>query len=281
MTPTLTRLSDDFSNLNGLEAFLKTKQNKVGEWLEFDAFFISRNDEYWSQFNSPPNVLIQTRTQALKALQRYPDEYVEALEIFGLSMADLYTRHGVDYGDEFFQIIADFKASNSFGLTDSEIYAIFGYTTNFFYRNLNAWLRESINVSQTSQIKNLINNGLSKLPTWSDASQVYRGIRIRNGLDEINEILAKYPIGSEVTERSFTSLSASNSTPFLNHQDTKIKMVVTLKPNSLVKDIADLSDGVFYRNFPRPELIFPSNTALYVDNIVESDGIYTIFLTER
>ncbi|MBE2206755.1 MAG: hypothetical protein IAE84_04165 [Saprospiraceae bacterium] len=279
--PTLTRLSDDFSNLNGLEAFLKTKQNKVGEWLEFDAFFISRNDEYWSQFNSPPNVLIQTRTQALKALQRYPDEYVEALEIFGLSMADLYTRHGVDYGDEFFQIIADFKASNSFGLTDSEIYAIFGYTTNFFYRNLNAWLRESINVSQTSQIKNLINNGLSKLPTWSDASQVYRGIRIRNGLDEINEILAKYPIGSEVTERSFTSLSASNSTPFLNHQDTKIKMVVTLKPNSLVKDIADLSDGVFYRNFPRPELIFPSNTALYVDNIVESDGIYTIFLTER
>jgi hypothetical protein len=55
----------------------------------------------------------------------------------------------------------------------------------------------------------------------------------------------------------------------------------TLKPDSRVRDISALSDGVFYRGFPPPELLFPSAISFHVDDIVESsNGVSTIFLTE-
>lgn len=54
--------------------------------------------------------------------------------------------------------------NNRNNLTRDEAFALWGYTTNYFYRDLNAWLRNAENISQTIDLKNLINSGLSKLP---------------------------------------------------------------------------------------------------------------------
>ncbi|WP_282774191.1 ADP-ribosyltransferase [Phaeodactylibacter xiamenensis] len=218
---------------------------------------------------------------ALRVLKEYPDEYVSALESFGLVKGDLFTRHGVDYDDEFFEIMDDFILNNTNGLSKSEVYSIFGYTTNFFYQDLNYWLREGINTSQTSGIKDLIDSGLAKLPSWNGQSQIYRGIKITGGDAQLQSILSNYQINNPITELQFTSVSASSNTAFLNHANTKIKMTITLKPDSRVRDISALSDGVFYRGFPPPELLFPSAISFHVDDIVESsNGVSTIFLTE-
>jgi hypothetical protein len=281
--PTLFRLYDDFTNAVDLEPFLSANPIKVNEWLDFDDFFIHLDDAYWGQFNNPPNVLIQTRTKALKALREYPNQYVEALESFGLSKSDLYTRHGVDYGDEFFQIIADFKASNNYGLTDAEIYAIFGYTTNFFYWNLNNWLRQGINVGQTQLISDLINSGLNKLPSWS-GSVAYRGIKVKppNVQDQINTILSRYIGRTSVLHGEFISVGSNHEASFLNNPNVKIRIEFDLKPNSDAKDISSLADGIMYRGNPISELLFPPNMTFQVDVITppDTEGVVTIFLTE-
>lgn len=58
-------------------------------------------------------------------------------------------------------------------------------------------------------------------------------------------------------------------------------IAINIEGSNLAKDISGLSDGVFYRGFPRPELIFAANTRLKVDKVFPPDknGIYELVLT--
>jgi hypothetical protein len=67
----------------------------------------------------------------------------------------------------------------------------------------------------------------------------------------------------------------------MNDPNTKIRMTIRLKMNSKVKDISGLSDGVHYRNFPPPELLFPPNTILEVIEENETNGIFSLILQEK
>jgi hypothetical protein len=281
----LGRISDDFSNLPGFEGYLRNNPSKKADWIEFDDFFNTRTDDYWAQFNNPPGVLIQTRTRALKALQEYPDEYVSALESFGLAKADLFTKHGVDYGDEFFTLINDFKASNINGLSDDEIYAVFGYTTNFFYRDLNNWLRTGVNLDKTSEINGILTSALNKLPSWSGTSTAFRGIKIKppNVQGQIDGILGRYPQGAVVPHGELISVGSTPEASFLYGNNIRIRMEFDLKPGTQAKDISDLADGIFFRGNPPQELLFPSNTSFRVDLVTppDADGVVTIFFKEQ
>lgn len=173
-------------------------------------------------------------------------------------------------------------SKDAHGLTKAEVYAIFGYTTNFFYRDLNYWAREGINADKSRAITGLIDDGLNKLPSWNKQKEVFRGIKIEppNVQEKIDNILKRYVKNKQLTEAGFTSVSASSDTRFLNHPNTKIKFSMKLKPNSTIKDISGLSDGVFYRNFPKPELLYPTNQKFLVDDIIFDNGVFTIKLIE-
>ena len=280
----LPSLSKDFAINPNLKNVVGGSDAKLKEWKDLDKFITSKpvDDPFWKDFKGFKGDIELVRKQAMRALEEYPQQYVKALEEYGMESSELYTRHGVDYGEEYFKIIKNFMSKDAYGLTKAEVYAIFGYTTNFFYSQLNYWARVKINADKSRAITGIINDGLNKLPSWNKQKFIHRGIRIKppNQMDQINSILANYVQGTKVTEHSFTSVSAHKNTKFMQASDTKIKMKVELKPNSGVKDITGLSDGVFYRGFPRPELLLPTNSSFLVKNIKEKDGVFTIYLKE-
>ncbi len=153
-------------------------------------------------------------------------------------------------------------------MTDTEIHSIFGYTTNFFYYDLNLWLRAGTNTNKTAKMKQLLNGALAKLPQWN-GNIAYRGIKIKgvNPQQEIAEILAKYQKGASVPHGEFTSIGSSQDAAFINSPTTKFELRITLKTKTKTKDISDLADGIFYRNNPKHELLFPTDTNLYVNDV--------------
>jgi hypothetical protein len=282
-TSTLSNLAGDFSNLPGLEEFLTNNPGKINSWIEFDDYFKKLGQDYWNKFNNPPNDLNLVRIRAVKAITTYPDDYVSTIESFGINKSDLFTRHGVDYGDEFYQMIDLFKSNNQYGLSDSEIYSIFGFTTNFFYKDLNDWLRSGINQNKTQQIVELISSGLNKLPSWPE-NIAYRGIKVKppNIQDKMNAILARYPVGTNVPHGEFISLGSTPEASFLTDPNVKIRMEFDLKTNSAAKDISNLADGIYFRNYPISELILPPGMNFRVNFISPPDanGVVIIFLSE-
>lgn len=132
-------------------------------------------------------------------------------------------------------------------------------------------------------ISDLITSGLNKLPSWS-GDVAYRGIKVKppNVQDQIDAILARYPVREEIPHGEFISVGSNQAASFLDNANVKIRMEFDLKPNSVAKDISSLADGIKYRGNPISELLFPPNTSFRVEAVSppDDDGIITIFLTE-
>ena len=238
---------------------------KIENWKNWDNFVSTQEPSYWAKFKTVPPIAT-VRRNACQALAKYPNEYVVAVEEMSeINKYDLFTRHGVDYGDEFWKIISDFKTKNAaLGLSDADVHVIFGYTTNFFYGTLNSWLRDGINIQKTAKMKQLLNTALTKLPQWN-GNIAYRGIGKNLSQQEIAKILTRYPKGTTVPHGEFTSTGSQVKASFV--EKSQIELRINLKSNTKAKDISDLSDGVHYRGMPKHELILPPNTSLYVDDI--------------
>jgi hypothetical protein len=256
--PTLMRLSDDFTSLEGFESFLRSNPDKVNEWFEFDLFFINLDGTYWAQFNNPPSVLAQTRTWSLTAMVELPDSYVNAVADFSHinGKPDVYTRYGVDYKSTFYQIINNYKTNNPYGMFDVDIHTTFGYTSNFFYKKLNSYLWQEINLEQTTNITNLINEAMNKLPTF-DQELIYRGIEV--GDSGLASFLASHALDKEVTWKGYSSCGNSEAASFSGR--TNIMFIIK---HSEGKDISDLADGIHFRGKPPYELLIKNNSKMKV-----------------
>jgi hypothetical protein len=285
-----SRFVADFKeNINALSK-LQANNRLLEDWLTWDDFFMTRNSDYWNKFHAftRPNVtppsLSTVRKNSVKALLEHPNEYVQAVERMGIKRYDLFTKHGVDYADEFYNIIANFERNNSrYGLTKSEIYAIFGYTTNFFYFKLNNWLRMLENMSSTTDIKNILNQGLAKLPKWTGTPDVVRVIRLDDAA-AVEGVLARYPVGTTVSHSEFISFGSNAGASMINHPKAKIIVELRLNPNNTkARDISDLADGIFYRNNPRSEILLPAGSNLFVKSVDPIPGTdkFKMILEER
>ncbi len=283
----MLRLFEDLAK-DGSDELIETfvsNPERIDDWVNFNNYFRNLDDNFFLQFKNPPSLDI-LRARAVKAMTEYPDEYVEALEAFGMSRYELFTRHGADYGDEYYEIIDNFMNANPSTLTKAEAHAIFGYTTNFFYLTLNASLRDGIDLEKTAMITNLINSALSKLPTWQGGSSVYRGIKVKGEtlaerIEARNLIVDKYR-QSDVSHSEFTSVGSNPDGSFFDDPNALIEIIIDLKSPSKAKDISDLADGIHYRDKPRSELLFPTESTFKVESISEPNakGIVRIILTE-
>ena len=192
-----------------------------------------------------------------------PDDFVAALRTFGKSDDDIYTYfanyHNGRSGQGFLNDITTFmESANVHGLTDAEAFAVWGYTTNYFYRDLNAWLRTGTNVGQTAEMRTLINSGLAKLPDYS-GTHIYRGISIDDS--QLQNFLRSYSDGSTTTWNDFTSAGGSLDASFAGRPDVNVVFSIE---HLNAKDISDLADGVRYGGMPPPELILPSGSEVRV-----------------
>jgi hypothetical protein len=263
----------DIEASNGLFAFFQLN-GKAAIWQDFDLYFQSKKLIDWKKYRKYENISVTeaelklVRKNALKAMPQYPQGYVEALETFGISKIELYIKHGVDYADEYFQHIANFKQNYAqYGLTDPAIYSIFGYTSNFFYKDFNAWMRESINLNKTTPVSTLLMSGLNKLPVWTQTNVGYRAIRMPSLVEAESVAFAIY---SKKTITDFWSLGSIQQASFWGSSDAYIRIEVILKNGTTkARDISALSDGILYRNKPTFELILPPGTEFEFTSPIE------------
>ena len=205
---------------------------------------------------------VEIATKAITE-SRLPIEFIDALKSTGKSedeILEYFTNyHNNRSGQRFFNNIENFITNNNtYNLTRGEVFAIWGYTTNLFYKDLNAWLRNGENILQTTDLTNLINGGLSKLPTFSGQS-VFRGISIN--IEKLQDFLNNYKLGVNHRWDDFTSCGGTKLASFGGRPDVNIIFEIRHKAG---KDISDLADGIQYGNMPRPEILIKSNSIFEV-----------------
>ena len=101
--------------------------------------------------------------------QELPSDFLNALKKFGKTDDEIleYFKdyHNLRSGESWLNDIQLLKTQYT-NLNDDEIFSIWGYTTNFFYYDLNSCLRAGINSSLTSEFRLIMNNAISKLPIF-------------------------------------------------------------------------------------------------------------------
>ena len=137
-----------------------------------------------------------------------------------------------------------------------ETFSLWSYTTNYFYRDMNAWLRNGINVSQTADIKLLLKSVLNKLPNY-DGAKVFRGIEISPS--QIDDFIASYVNGSTITWNDFTSCGGSVQASFGGRSEVNVIFEIQ---HITAKEITNLADGVKYSvpPMPAPEILIKAGS---------------------
>ena len=157
--------------------------------------------------------------------------------------------HNVRSGKQFFNDADEIIENNPHGLNECDVYALWGYTTRLFYRELNRWLREGSHRDETREITRLINNALDKLPNYSKPN-VYRGVEIRE--DQLQEFLRDYRAGRRNVWDGFISCGGTLDGSFAGRPRVNIIFEIT---HLTGKDISELADGVRYGGMEPPEVM--------------------------
>jgi hypothetical protein len=214
-----------------------------------------------------------------------PKEFIESLEQLGISRDTIFERYfnNLQDGANFQDLISDFVLNNPQGLNFQDAHAIYGYTTNVFYRALNSLLRDAGKTPEAGPITDMINAALAKLPPLEGTQ--YRGIRELEG-DALTNFLTKHQEGNVVTYDDF--ISAGNSQANAYWDQSKIRVTIENATDS--RDITDLAFGVHFHetigkgaNYAQ-ETIFMSGTQFIVKSIepqvVNGRTVYNLVLEQ-
>jgi hypothetical protein len=192
--------------------------------------------------------------------KQLPDCFMKALVSFGLTQGQVlewFKQYNNDRcSQQFFKLIQDYIKTNPHGLDDCNAYAIWGYTTNLFFRLLNQWLRDDINQDQTKDLTQEIDQALAKLPTYT-GKYVYRGIIVPPA--SLKNFLALYTTGTFNVWNNFTSAGGTESASFAGRPDVNVVFIIEQKTG---KDVSALADGIHCGMPPNtpPEILIKSNS---------------------
>ncbi len=145
-------------------------------------------------------------------------------------------------------IIENYYTSNTYGMLNNDIHSIFGYTSNFFYRKLNSYLWQEINLNQTTNITNLLNGAMNKLSIF-EQGVIYRAIAVDPA--DIDNFILQHQVNDEKIWKGFSSCGSSKDAAFANDPEMNVIFKIT---HIDAKDISDLADGIHFRDKPPHEL---------------------------
>jgi len=163
-------------------------------------------------------------------------EYLKKVGAFtGKSDAELADFYKVieKKGANYEELIGEAVAKH--GLTSDEAHAVFGYTTNLFYRDLNKALTKGGN-ADAEALSQLIASGMEKMP--KSATTQYRGWRLEP--TELPAFDAEYANGN-IVKSNFWS-----SGPTLDNSYIAPRVVKMYTESA--RDISDLAFGVHYND---------------------------------
>jgi hypothetical protein len=185
---------------------------------------------------------------ALKSFGKTEDEILDYFKNY----------HNVRSGEKWLNDIQVLKIQYP-NLNSDEIFSLWGYTTNFFYSDLNYWLRTGVNSNLTSDVRLILNNGIGKMPNYSNQF-VFRGIEIDQ--NQINNFISSYAQGSpNKIWNDFTSCGGSMSASFANRADVNVIFKIE---HTTGKEITSFADGVEYGGMPAPEILIKSGSEFKV-----------------
>lgn len=196
---------------------------------------------------------------------RLPSSFMSALKKFGKSEDDIleyFTKyHNERSGQKFLNEIEEFMANtNVNNLTRDEAFALWGYTTKYFYKDLNAWLRSGVNIIKTSDISNLLNSALTKLPNYN-GTKVFRGLEIDPS--QLDNFISSYSNGSSKVFNDFQSCGGSIQASFGGRPSVNVIFEID---QLTAKEISNLADGIKYGvpPMPKPEILIKSGSQFKV-----------------
>ncbi|MCG8331197.1 MAG: hypothetical protein MI974_26140 [Chitinophagales bacterium] len=172
------------------------------------------------------------------------------------------------------------------GMSKSDAYMAFSYTTNYFYGTVNDWIRLNQNAPLRTIIVNAAVESLSKLPKFSSNTVFYRGIKIENG-EDLQAFLNRYAQGNDVTEDFFQSVATNVEDSFIGRPGYNIEFTIygKVNTNSECRNIHDFAMGKYWNqpnNRTLSEGVFLPGTTLKVVNAFPAEnGIYRFILAEQ
>jgi TANFOR domain-containing protein len=195
--------------------------------------------------------------------KRIPPAFMTAMKKFGKTEGEIATYfteyHYSRAGQKFLRDMEYYLANkNAYRLTSDEAFALWGYTTKLFYKELNANLRNGVNADKTKEVTELINGALKKLPNYSGA-KVYRGIAIEPSM--LQAFIKDYSLGNTKLWNDFTSCGGSLGASFSGRSDVNVIFEIA---HTTGKEISDLADGVLYGGMPRPEILIKAGSQFKV-----------------
>jgi len=212
--------------------------------------------------------------------QELPVNFVNALKKFGKTEDEILdyfkNYHNVRSGENWLNEIQTLKTQYP-NLNNDEVFSLWGYTTNFYYGDLNYWLRNGMNSNLTGDVKLILDNALAKLPNYS-GQKVYRGIEIKQA--DLQGFLDSYNQGAKHTWNDFTSCGGTQGASFGNRPEINIIFEIQ---HTTGKNITDFADGVKYGSMPAPEILIKSGSKFEAisDPIYDSSlGKYIIKLIQ-
>ncbi len=180
-------------------------------------------------------------------------DYLNALKDSGFVKSDLNKRY-TDYADRgIVKYINDFAKNNPYGITSAEAHAIYGYTTQLFYKKLNTAMGKGT-THKGGELIFLLESGLSKLPNANKTQ--YMGMDARR-----SSPLKDKEVGDVISFKPFQSAGNSPTEPFWEKAYIQATIV-----NSQAKDISDLALFVQHADKLKPPFPKTNQESLFSTN---------------
>jgi hypothetical protein len=163
-------------------------------------------------------------------------------------------------------------------LTLLDAHMIFGYTTMFFYKNLNLWLRTGTNADKTNGVRQALNQALDKMAIAPANTDYFRGVAIADA--DLSAFLTEHKVGATVIYKEFISCANNLGDSFTANPKTNVKITLRTKVNSKIRTIFDLAYGKFKFGVKDEALIKSDSKFRVMSQDKAADGTYLINLKE-
>ncbi|MFF2393425.1 hypothetical protein [Nocardia sp. NPDC058114] len=195
-----------------------------------------------------------------------PDKLIRALAKFGVSR-EVAVQYIVDnHNDRSRQrYLPDLEGlARQYGIPHGDVLVIDLYTTKLYYQELNRRLRSNEDVDSVTELRQAVNDSLSKLPPAA-VPELFRSLSIASW--DLPGFLANHTTGAVIDWEAFTSVADEVGGTWWERQPGE-NILFNVR-GGVAYDISDFADGLHYLDPPNSgrELLLPAGRVVRVESV--------------
>jgi hypothetical protein len=195
-----------------------------------------------------------------------PDNLIRALAKFGVSR-EVAVQYIVDnHNDRSRQrYLPDLEGlARQYGIPHGDVLVIDLYTTKLYYEELNRRLRNNEDIDSVAELRQAVNDSLSKLPPAA-VPELLRSLSIDPW--DLPGFLARHTAGAVIDWDAFTSVADEVGGTWWEQQPGE--NILFKVRGGVAYDISDFADGLHYLDPPNSgrELLLPAGRVVRVENV--------------